>query len=132
MGADEIRSLLIQLSSTPGDPELRRRAAEALDAAGQRDDVWPILAPLVNLTGHDDDAQLPCLCTACLPRAGATAEASGMQFLRSFAVAGSRVLHFWMLQELDHERAAVRASVTEALRTRLATIKATKRNGKAR
>jgi len=127
MGADEIRSLLVQLSSSPGDAGLRRRAAEALDAAGQRDDVWPILAPLVNLTGHDDDAQLPCLCKGCLPRAAPTAEASGMQFRRSFAVAGDRVLHFWMLSELDHERAAVRASVTAALESRLATIKAAAR-----
>jgi len=127
MGADEIRSMLIRLSSTPGDPELRRAAAEALDAAGQRDDVWPILAPLVNLTGHDDDTGLPCLCKACLPGAGATAEASGMQFQRSFAVAGDRVLHFWMLAELEHERAAVRASVTAALQARLAAIKAAKK-----
>ena len=130
MGADEIRSLLIRLSSTPNDPELRRRAAEALDAAGQRDDVWPILAPLVNLTGHDDDTGLPCLCKTCLPRAGATAEASGMQFQRSFAVAGDRVLHFWMLSELDHERAAVRASVTAALQLRLATVKAAKKKAR--
>jgi len=127
MGADEIRSLLIRLSSTPDDPELRRRAAEALDAAGQRDDVWPILAPLVNLTGHDDDTGLPCLCKTCLPNAASTAEASGMQFQRSFAVAGDRVLHFWMLSELEHERAAVRASVTAALQVRLATVKAAKK-----
>jgi hypothetical protein len=120
---DEIRSLLIKLQSSPGDPELRRVTAEALDAAGQRDDIAPILAPLVNLTGHDDDTGLPCLCKACLPNAAQTAEASGMKFERSFAVAGNRVLHFWMLEELAHERAQVRASVTAALHARLRAVK---------
>ena len=129
MGADEIRSLLIKLQSSPGDADLRRKTAEALDAAGQREDVLPILAPLVNLTGHDDDAGLPCLCKTCLPQAGTSAEASGMKFQRSFAVAGDRVLHFWMLDELAGERVAVRASVTHALRGRLAAIK-DKNNGK--
>jgi hypothetical protein len=120
---DEIRSLLIKLQSSPGDPELRRLTAEALDAAGQRDDVGPILAPLINLTGHDDDAGLPCLCKLCLPGAGSTAEAAGMKFQRSFAIAGNRVLHFWMLDDLEHERAQVRASVTAALHARLAAVK---------
>ncbi len=122
MGADEISSLLIELQATPDDAELRRRAAEALDAAGKLSDATKILAPLVNLTGHDDDAGLPCLCKRCLPAAAATAEASGMSFVRSFAVAGTRVLHFWMLAELARERTSVRASVTEALVTRLATV----------
>src|SRR5215813_2034220 len=116
---DEIRSLLIKLQSSPGDADLRRVTAEALDAAGQRADVAPILAPLINLTGHDDDTGLPCLCKGCLPNAGMTAEASGMKFERSFAVAGNRVLHFWMLEELAHERVQVRASVTAALHARL-------------
>jgi HEAT repeat protein len=120
MGADDIRALLGQLATTPDDHELRRRAAEALDAAGQRDEVAGVLAPLVNLTGHDDDAQLPCLCKTCLPRADVKAEAAGMAFQRSFAVVGDRVLHFWMLAELSGDRASVRASVASALRVRLA------------
>ena len=119
MGADDTRALLSQLEQAPNDANLRRRAAEALDAAGQRDEAIGILAPLVNLTGHDDDAGLPCLCKRCLPEAGMTAESAGMQFQRSFAVAGDRVLHFWMLAELAGERAGVRASVASALRLRL-------------
>jgi len=121
MGADdEIRALLTQLDAKPDDHELRRNAAVALDAAGKRDEALGVLAPFVNLTGHDDDAGLPCLCKACLPRAGATAESAGMQFQRSFAVVKNRVLHFWMLAELAGERAGVRDSVTTALQTRLA------------
>jgi len=118
VGADEIRSLLIQLQAKPNDVELRRRTAEALDASGQRDDATAVLAPLVNLTGHDDDAGLPCLCKACLPSAPDSAEAQGMAFKRSFAIAGTRVLHYWMLA--DQDRGAVRASVTAAIHARLA------------
>ncbi|MBC7976774.1 MAG: hypothetical protein H7138_17505, partial [Myxococcales bacterium] len=69
---------------------------------------------VVNVTGHDDDAGLPCLCKGCLPHAARTAEASGMQFQRSFAVAGTRVLHFWMLAELAQDQHHVRASVAAA------------------
>ncbi|MBX3160988.1 MAG: hypothetical protein KF773_33825 [Deltaproteobacteria bacterium] len=122
---DAIRSLLVKLQASPGDAELRRRVAEALDAAGQRDDVGPVLEPLVNLTGHDDDAGLPCLCKKCLHAAPVVAEAGDMRFTRSFAIAGTRVLHFWMLSDLD--RVAVRASVTRALVERLAAVKAKKK-----
>jgi hypothetical protein len=118
--ADDLRAMLVELAARPDDVELRRRAAEALDASGQHGEAVGLLAPLVNVTGHDDDAGLPCLCKACLPRVGTTAEASGMQFQRSFAVAGTRVLHFWMLAELAGDRRGVRASVGEALAARLA------------
>lgn len=120
MGAEDIRSLLGQLEQQPRDHALRRRVAEALDADGQREQALEVLAELVNLTGHDDDTGLPCLCQQCLPRAGWTAESQGMTFQRSFAVAGDRVLHFWMLEELAAERAAVRESVAAALQIRLA------------
>jgi hypothetical protein len=123
MGVDEIRALLEQVEASPDDAELRRRAAEALDTAGRREEALPVLAPLVNLVGHDDDVGLPCLCKRCLPAAGWTAEASGMAFTRSFAVAGTRVLHFWQLAELEGERGAVRASVATAMRARAAAMK---------
>ena len=118
MGADEIQVLLGQLDSSPGDAALRARAAEALDAAGRRAEAVAVLAPLINVTGHDDDTGLPCLCKLCLPRAGETAEAAGITFNRSFAVTGNRVLHYWTPVELG--RAPVRRSVTEALAKRLA------------
>ena len=127
MGADEISSLLGKLQANPGDHDTRRQAAEALDAAGKLGEAMSVLAPLVNLTGHDEDAGLPCLCKRCLPQAGDAAESEGMKFLRSFAVVDTRVLHFWMLAELENERAAVRESVTTALATRLAHVKAAHR-----
>ncbi len=117
MGVDEIQALLGQLDQTPADTALRARAADALDAAGRRDEALAVLAPLINVTGHDDDTGLPCLCKQCLPRAGIEAEAAGMKFRRSFAVARERVLHFWTVAELD--RSGVRRSVAEALTKRL-------------
>src|SRR5260221_7248066 len=84
--------MLVRLQSGPDDADLRRRAAEA---RGKPDDAAMVLAPLVNLTGHDADTGLPCLCRTCLPAAGRAAEANGMQFVRSFAVTGTRVLHVW-------------------------------------
>jgi len=109
--------MLVQLQSRPDDVELRVRAAEALDAQGKPDDAVLVLRPLRNVTGHEADAGLPCLCTACQPAAPRTAEASGMQFVQSFAVAEHRVLHFWQLA--DQHRGAIRASVTAAMRVRL-------------
>jgi hypothetical protein len=119
MGADEVQALLGKLDASPRDHELRVAAAEALDAAGRRDEAVAVLAAFVNVTGHDDDAGLPCLCKRCLPTAGPTAEAAGIPFQRSFAVANDRVLHFWMPSEMSGTRAAVRRSVADALETRL-------------
>jgi hypothetical protein len=124
VGADEVSSLLVKLQADPDDLDMRRRAAEALDVAGKRDDALTVLRPLINLTGHDEDTGLPCLCKRCLAAAPNTAESEGMQFLPSFAVVGKRVLHFWMLADQASDRAAVRASVTESLAKRLAFVKA--------
>jgi hypothetical protein len=113
-----IQSMLVQLQARPDDTELRRQTAELLDAQGSLDDAVAVLAPLVNVTGHDSDAGLPCLCKSCLPSAAKQAASGDLAFVRSFAVADRRVLHFWMLAEQD--RGAVRASVADSLRARLA------------
>jgi hypothetical protein len=120
---DDIQAMLGTLEVSPGDHALRARAAEALDAADRRDEALALLAPLVNVTGHDDEAGLPCLCTRCLPAAPAIAESAGMPFQRSFAVARDRVLHFWIVSELWGDRAQVRRSVADALAIRLAPRK---------
>lgn len=128
MGADEIRALLSQLTAAPDDVALRTRAAEELeaartDAAAARADIDAVLAPLTNLVGHDDDTGLPCLCRDCLPRAGTRATADGNEWMRSFVVVGTRVLHFWMLAEQARKKgvaASVRASVRARLTQRLA------------
>jgi hypothetical protein len=119
--------MLVKLQSRPDDLELRRLAAEALDAEGSPDEAAEILTPFVNLTGHDDDVGLPCLCKACLAKAGTTADSNGMAFVRSFAVVGNRVLHYWMLEDQVSSRAEVREGVTDALRARLSYVKANRR-----
>lgn len=125
MGADESSSLLGKLQANPDDLDVRRQAAETLDADGKRAEALAVLQPLINLTGHDEDTGLPCLCKRCLANAPATAQSEGMAFVPSFAVVGNRVLHYWMLA--DQERAAVRESVTAALAQRLAYVKAAAR-----
>jgi hypothetical protein len=117
---DDISALLGRLQASPDDHALRAKTADALDAANRSDEAFALLATLVNVTGHDDDAGLPCLCKRCLPQAPATAESAGMTFQRTFAVARDRVLHFWMLSELAGSRAQLRHSVAEALAIRLA------------
>jgi len=119
MATDDVAVMLADLAARASDHELRGRAAVALDDRGRHEEAAEVLAPLVNLTGHDDDVGLPCLCARCLPAADRVASAHDMQFVRAFAVVGSRVLHFWMLAEQEPERAKVRASVASALRTRL-------------
>jgi hypothetical protein len=120
---DDPLVLLAELAARPSDHELRRRTAEALDDAGRHTEALAALAALVNLTGHDVDTELPCLCKRCLPAAPETASARDLAFVRSFAVVGTRVLHFWMLAEQQRERAKVRGSVASALRLRLAAQK---------
>ena len=114
---DDVQSMLVQLQSRPDDVDLRLRAAEALDAQGKPDDAVAVLAPLRNITAHEVDAGLPCLCKACLPAAPRTAQNGELAFVRSFAVAERRVLHFWQLA--DQHRTEIRASVTASLRARL-------------
>lgn len=120
MGPDELISLLVQVIQRPDEPELRRRAAELLDQRGHGDEAMALLAPLVNFTGHDERSALPCLCKTCLPKAGAAVEHGGAKFQRSFAVHGSRVLYFWLIDELAAQRGEVKRAVGQALRGRLA------------
>src|SRR5262245_27724610 len=112
MAADDLVGMLAELAELPTDSDLPRLVAEALDDQDRRDELARVLAPLVNLTGHDDDVELPCLCKRCLPLAERTASARDMQFIRAFAIVGKRVLHFWMLADQAHEHARVRTSVT--------------------
>lgn len=111
----------MKLASRPADAELRLKAAEALDARDKPDEVVAILDGFVNLTGHDDEAGLPCLCKTCFPAAPLAVEAGGFSWTRSFAVAGTRVLYFYQLS--DQHRPAVRESVAQSMRLRLRSLK---------
>jgi hypothetical protein len=117
--ADDLPTLLVQLVQEPGNRELRRRAAEALDQQGQLEQALGLLVPFVNFTGHEEGSPLPCLCKTCAASAGLTARTSGASFHRAFAIAGHRVLHFWLIDDLAEQRQEIRRSVGEGLRARL-------------
>ena len=117
--ADELVTLLVRLVGAPGDIEVRRRTAELLDQRGHLGEALALMKPLVNFTGHDDSAVLPCLCKTCIDGAGDAVESRGLTFHRAFAISGDRVLHYWLVDELADQRVAVRRSVGEALRSKL-------------
>jgi hypothetical protein len=119
MGADELVSLLVRLVNAPDDADSRRKAIDALDARGLRTEAASLLHSFVNFTGHEESPPLPCLCKRCLPTAPTTASADGLAFSRAFVVSGTRVLHFWLPDELASDRAEVKRAVGEQLRTRL-------------
>ncbi|MGE0398796.1 MAG: hypothetical protein AB7T06_18960 [Kofleriaceae bacterium] len=120
MGADELVSLLVRLINAPDDALARRNAIDALEARGLRSEAASLLASFINFTGHEESPPLPCLCKACIASAPETATADGLSFTRAFVVSGTRVLHFWLPEELAGDRAEVRRAVGERLRARLA------------
>jgi hypothetical protein len=120
MGADELVSLLVRLINAPDDADSRRKAIDALDARGMRTEAASLLGGFINFTGHEDAPPLPCLCKACIATAPTTATVDGLAFTRAFVVSGTRVLHFWLPEELAGDRTEVKRAVGEHLRARLA------------
>lgn len=120
MGADELVSLLVRLVNAPDDAETRRKAIDTLDARGLRYEAASLLGGFINFTGHEERPPLACLCKTCLPSAPATATADGLAFTRVFVVSGTRVLHFWLPDELATDRVEVKRAVAQQLQTRLA------------
>ena len=95
------------------------RAAEALDTRGRSPDALALLAPFINFTGHEEGGPLPCLCKTCIATAPLRAETAGVAFTRSFAISGTRVVHYWLIEELEEQRTEVKRSVGEALKNKL-------------
>ena len=121
MVGDELVGLLVRLVNRPEDADARRRAADLLDARGLTTEAMSLVTSFVNLTGHEDPSPLPCLCAACLPAAPSTATSpEGVLFARAFVVAGTRVLHFWLIDELAADRDDVRRAVAAQLRSKVA------------
>ncbi len=74
-----------------------------------------------NLTAHEPNPPLPCLCKACLAAAPLTATVEGLTFKRLEVRAASRVLHAWYAEELDDELPRLRASMERRLAKRYQT-----------
>lgn len=100
-------SLQTPRALTPADVALLLQAAEG--AAAERQ---------VNLTAHDPESPLPCLCKRCLPSCPEQAEAQGMRFTRAKVETESRVLHYWLPEELLPRASNVANSVLGALLAR--------------
>jgi len=92
-------------------------AAERLLAKAQRS-----LRPKgpINVTKHEPDSPLPCLCGHCLPGCSDRAAAGGMSFVRASSEAAGRRLYYWMPEELSPVADAVNRSVRGALAARMA------------
>lgn len=74
---------------------------------------------LINLTAHDTQGPLPCLCRRCFPQGGEHAQAGGMTFTRARVETNGRVLHYWLPDELKPDAEQVAKSVHGALFARL-------------
>lgn len=94
-----------------------------LQASGASTDGAPVEAPApagpINLTAHEKEPTLPCLCKRCLPQAPERAKAGGMDFTRSSVQTGDRILYYWMPDELLPQAPEVSKSVLGALIARL-------------
>jgi hypothetical protein len=107
-----------KLRLEPHDDALRERVARALHEEGELAEALRELAPLVNLTAHDDDV-LPCLCREHLGAAPLAASVEGVGFRRSFTIGGGRVLHYWIPDELAGDEGELSRSVRVGLLRRL-------------
>ncbi len=110
--------LLQASNASPDDDGLREQAARALERDGRQSDLLTVLAGFTNMTAHDG-AVLPCLCRRCLATTAPTAQAGGLTFVRGFAIAKGRVLHYWVPEDLAPQRKGVDASVAAVMNGRL-------------
>lgn len=92
----------------PGDVELLLQAASG--KGGQH---------LINLTAHEANTPLPCLCKRCFPDSDTHAEAGGMRFTRAQVETEGRVLYYWLPEELGRHGKTVAQSVLGALNSHL-------------
>ncbi|MCY1080193.1 hypothetical protein [Archangium lansingense] len=75
----------------------------------------------INLTAHDAQGPLPCLCRRCLPQSNERAEAAGMSFTRARVDAEGRTLYYWLPDELLPNTQEVAKSVQSVLAARLSS-----------
>ncbi len=87
--------------------------------SGNTTTAAPVDAGPINLTAHDPESPLPCLCKRCLPSAPERAAKGGMEFTRSRVEAEDRVLYYWLPDELLPKAPEVSKSVLGALLARL-------------
>lgn len=72
-----------------------------------------------NLTSHEANPKLPCLCRRCLPKSPERGEAGGLAFVRSKVETDGKVLYYWMPEELSPDARVIAQSVRSVLAKRL-------------
>ncbi len=87
--------------------------------SGNTTTAAPVDTGPINLTAHDPESPLPCLCKRCLPNAPERAAKGGMEFTRSKVEAEGRALYYWLPDELLPKAPEVSKSVLGALLARL-------------
>lgn len=114
----DLEAVLAAVEANPGDLAIRVDAARACAANGFAAEAAELLAGrLVHLNAHDPGA-LPCLCKRCLRPGHDTTASGGSEFFRDFAVAGGRVLYFWVPAELARDRDRISRDVAAGMRQR--------------
>ena len=101
---------------TAGDVALMIAAS---GQAAERPPEKPKQGRPVNLTRHEDNAPLPCLCVRCLPAAPEVIEINGSPFFRAQTDLFERILWFWVPAELLSDLPSVTQSVQSRLRGRI-------------
>lgn len=120
--ADTVTSaeLLADLKKTPGDDELRERAARAQLSEGDVEGSFKtLLERLINVTAHAKGSPLPSLHRKAIKPTLARAESDGDAFVRDFVCAQGRVLFFWLPENLQAKGEEVRSAVRDRLDTKL-------------
>jgi hypothetical protein len=74
-----------------------------------------------NLTSHEAQPKLPCLCGRCFPKSPERAGTGGLTFLRSKVETDGKVLYYWLPEELSANARVIAQSVRGALVGRLGT-----------
>ena len=95
--------------------------AQLLGAAGEAPvRLRPQKGRPVNLTRHEADSPLPCLCVDCLGKAPESLEIGGALYFRAATELFERILWFWVPAELKGKLPEVTQSVQSRLRGRIA------------
>ncbi|MCP3103702.1 hypothetical protein LZ198_32950 [Myxococcus sp. K15C18031901] len=71
-----------------------------------------------NITAHQAQSPLPCLCKQCLSKSAEHAEARGVRFTRAHVESGGKRLHYWLPESLTKDAREIAKAVQTAMQGR--------------
>ncbi len=111
------------INAAPGALGMSLQTPRALDAATSAlldGAAWSAgIAPPVNVTKHEEQTPLPCLCKACILESSDRQSVQGMDFIRTSTEVAGRVLYYWLPSEIEKDSTLVKKSVQSVLQARL-------------